>query len=92
MTIVNLVLNGLESCRKLGSDSFINCITVEIYNKITKTLSGEVLASKIIPNVVMYLIDPTIETEDEFSMYKNAVNNMIAKIEEERKKMFKSGS
>ena len=63
LTIVNVVLNGLEACRKIGADEFINSITVEIYNKITKNISGEVLATKVIPGVILYLIDPTIQTE-----------------------------
>ena len=59
-TIVTMVLNGLETCRKVGADGFINTITVEIYNKITNNLSPEVLATKIMPGIMAYLIDPAI--------------------------------
>lgn len=78
-TIVNVVLSGLENCRKAGADPFINAITVELYNKITVNMSAEVLATKIMPGLMPYLIDPTIEKE-EFQMYKNALSNMITRI------------
>jgi hypothetical protein len=42
-------------------------------------MSAEVLATKIMPGLMPYLIDPTIEKE-EFQMYKNALSNMITRI------------
>ena len=76
-----MVLAGLENCRKAGADPFINAITVELYNKITLNMSAEVLANKIMPGLMPYLIDPSIEKE-EFGLYKNALLNMMNKIEE----------
>jgi len=43
-------------------------------------MSAEVLATKIIPGVMPYLIDSSIERE-EFGMYKNALIRMMNKIE-----------
>ena len=40
VTIASVVLSGLQNCRKAGADAFINAITVEIYNKITTTMSA----------------------------------------------------
>jgi hypothetical protein len=48
-------------------------------------MSAEVLASKIMPGLMPYLIDPSIE-RDEFGLYKNALMNMMNKIEDERRK------
>jgi hypothetical protein len=44
----------------VGADGFINTITVEIYNKITSNLAPDVLATKIMPGIMAYLIDPAI--------------------------------
>ena len=48
-------------------------------------MSAEVLAGKIMPGLMPYLIDPSIEKQ-EFGLYKNALLNMINQIQEERKK------
>ncbi len=59
-TIVSMVLNGLDTCGKMGADGFVNTITVEIYNKITSNLTPDVLATKIMPGIMAYLFDPAI--------------------------------
>lgn len=63
LTIVNVVLTGLQNCRKAGADHFISSITVEIYNKITLNMSAEILATKLMPGLMPYLTDPTIQRE-----------------------------
>lgn len=78
-TITSIVLPGLEACKKLGSDPFINAITVSIYTMLGKTLPSETLCSKLIPTVLPYLSDPNVGPQD-FYNYKNALLTMIEKI------------
>jgi hypothetical protein len=59
-TISLSVLPALEAARKAGSDPFVNCIINTIYNVLTNTLPTEVISSKILPVLIPYLSDPSI--------------------------------
>jgi hypothetical protein len=74
------VLPGLENCRKAGTDPFTNAITVFIYSELGKSLSTEVISSKLIPTILPYLIDPSVTRQDFFS-YKKTMVEMFEKIE-----------
>lgn len=86
-TITSIVLPGLETARKSGSDPYVNAITVSIYTMLGKTLPSQILCAKLIPTVLPYLSDPNVGPQDFYS-YKNAMMTMIDKIESERKKFW----
>lgn len=79
-TITSIVLPGLESSRKGGSDPFVNAITVSIYEMLGKTLPTETLSSKLIPTILPYLTDPSVKAQD-FYNYKKVLMVMMDKIE-----------
>ena len=54
------VLPAIESARKAGSDPFINAIINHIYNILSATLPSDILSSKILPVLIPYLSDPSI--------------------------------
>lgn len=87
-TIATHVLAGLENSRRAGTDGFINAITVSIYGSIAKNLSADIIGTKIVPTLLPYLVDPTVNKSD-FMMYKNLMNTMLMKIEEERSKSWR---
>ena len=54
------VLPALEACRKAGADPFVNAIINRIYQVLTASLPVEVISTKILPNLIPYLSDPSI--------------------------------
>ena len=78
-TIVSHVLPGLENSRKAGTDPFINALTVFIYGELAKSLSTEIISSKLIPTILPYLTDPSV-TKQDFYSYKKAMIDMFEKI------------
>jgi hypothetical protein len=78
-TITSIVLPNLDAARKLGTDPFINAITVSIYTILSKNLPLEIISTKLLPTLLHYLNDPNITSQD-FSMYKNSILMMIEKI------------
>ena len=75
-----MILPGLESARKMGSDTMINAIINKMYNMMTESLSIEVISSKILPVLIPYLTEPSIN-RTEFSQFKTTIVRMIEKIE-----------
>lgn len=75
-----MILPGLESARKMGSDPMINAIINKMYNMMTESLSIEVISSKILPVLIPYLTEPSIN-RTEFSQFKTTIVRMIEKIE-----------
>ena len=75
-----VILPGLESARKMGSDPMINAIINKMYNMMTESLSIEVISSKILPVLIPYLTEPSIN-RTEFSQFKTTIVRMIEKIE-----------
>ena len=75
-----VILPGLESARKMGSDPMINAIINKMYNMMTESLSIEVISSKILPVLIPYLTEPSINST-EFSQFKTTIVRMIEKIE-----------
>ena len=56
-----------------------------IYGELGKSLSTEIISSKLIPTILPYLIDPSVTRQDFYS-YKKAMIDMFEKIESERQK------
>lgn len=79
--IANQILVGLQQCRKAGTDGFINAITISIYTSLAKHLPIDIIGSRIIPTLLPYMVDPTVNKGD-FMMYKSTLMNMLNKIEQ----------
>ena len=75
-----MILPGLEKNRKSGTDPFANAITLKIYSNISKNLSIEVIGNKIIPSLIPYLTDQSINKTD-FEMYKGTILNLMSRIQ-----------
>ena len=88
-TLSLVILPGLESARKMGSDPMINAIINKMYNMMTESLSIEVISSKILPVLIPYLTEPSINST-EFSQFKTTIVRMIEKIEKQREKTFQN--
>jgi len=86
-TISMAILPALEAARKAGSDSFVNSIINTIYNSLASSLPTDVISSKILPVLIPYLSDPSIN-KNEFYQFKNTILSMINKIEKDREKQF----
>ncbi|KAL4492043.1 hypothetical protein ABPG72_008464 [Tetrahymena utriculariae] len=83
------VLTTLDKLRKMTiSDKSITMLILDIYIQISKSLDILVIAQKILPSLIPYLIDQSLGRK-EFDAYLNAVNVMIKQIEAERKKQIK---
>lgn len=54
------ILPNLEAARKMGSDPLINALITRMYNIMTETLSGEIIGTKILPVLIPYLTEPSI--------------------------------
>jgi hypothetical protein len=59
-TMSGSVLPALEGARKAGSDPFVNSIINTIYIVLTNSLPIDVISGKILPILIPYLSDPSI--------------------------------
>jgi hypothetical protein len=73
------VVPALEAARKAGSDPFINSIINTIYIVLTNSLPTDIISGKILPVLIPYLSDPSIN-RSEFYQFKNTIINMINRI------------
>lgn len=80
------VLASLEKLKPLGTDRELNQIVLKIYQALAKTLSSDVVATKLLPQITPYLTDTTL-SKSEFNEYYDALLQMLAKIKADKEKV-----
>lgn len=78
-TVSLSILPSIEGARKAGSDGFVNAITMHIYKRLGDSLPVQIISTKILPTLVPYLTEPSIN-RSEFLSFKGLIIKMIDRI------------
>ena len=82
-----MVLPALEKMRKQARTPVINMIILNIYEKIATSLGSQIIAIKILPQLIPLLGDDSL-SKGEHLAYRNTIQSLVKRLVNEADKRY----